>query len=157
MTAFRIGPAAQPLLSGAGAAARNNARWNSRGRFVIYCAEHYAAALVEKAAQLGGWQIPRTLTYIRIDIGDAAPVEEIRGEDLLGWDADNKTASQAFGDRWYDAKRSLLLIVPSLVAPGLERNVLINERHPSFALVMASPPERVRCHPKLLGGVASRP
>ena len=100
--------------------------------------------------QLNSVKIPRTLVFVRIEIASGASVEEVLPEDLVGWDADDKIASQHFGDRWYDEQRSLLLFVPSLAAPGLERNMLINQRHPQFAHVVASPPEPVRCHPKLL-------
>ena len=123
MQAYRIGSPAYPLLDGAGAAASDSARWNSRGRYVIYATEHYATALLEKAAQLNSVRIPRTLVYVRIDIPPDATVEEVRVDDLPGWDSDDKTASQRFGDRWYDDHRSLILLVPSLAAPGLERNV----------------------------------
>lgn len=150
MIAFRIGSPSHPLLDGAGAAGSDAARWNSRGRYVIYAAEHYATALLEKAAQLNSIRIPRTLVFMRIEIPAGASVEELRPEDLPGWEADDKVTSQRFGDRWCDDRRSLVLLVPSVAAPGLERNVLINQRHPQFALVAASSPEPVRCHPKLL-------
>lgn len=139
LVAYRIGSAGHPLLDGAGAATSDHARWNSRGRYVIYAGEHYATALLEKAAQLNSIKIPRTLVFVRIEVPAGASVEEIRSDDLPGWEADNKTASQRFGDRWYDEQRSLVLLVPSLAAPGLERNVLINQRHPGFTQVRASP------------------
>jgi RES domain-containing protein len=147
---YRIGGPAHPLLDGGGAFASDDARWNSRGRYVIYAAEHYATALVEKAAQSNSLRFPRMLVYIRIEIPSAARVEELAPESLRGWDADDKRASQAFGDRWYDEQRTLALIVPSLVAPGLERNVLINERHPAFAQVKATRAAALVCHPRLL-------
>lgn len=150
LTAYRIGSAAHPLLDGAGAAVTDDARWNSRGRYVIYAAEHYAAALLEKAAQLNGIRIPRTLVFVTIQAPAGAVMEELQTGELPGWDADDKSASQNFGDRWYDELRSLVLLVPSLAAPGLERNVLINQRHPQFAQVTATSPKPVRCHPKLL-------
>lgn len=71
-------------------------------------------------------------------------------DDLSGWDAIDKTASQRFGDRWYDERRSLVLLVPSLAAPGVERNVLINQRHPEFRRLTASRVEPVLGHPALL-------
>ena len=148
--AYRIGSASYPLLDGAGAAASDEARWNSQGRFVIYATEHYATALLEKAAQLNTIRIPRSLVYIRIHIPANASVEELAPDDLPGWDADEKVVSQRHGDRWYDERRSLVLFVPSLAAPGVERNLLINQRHPEFEQVAASEPESVRCHPKLL-------
>ncbi len=150
MVAYRIGSRAHRLFDGSGAAASDDGRWNSRGRYVIYAAEHYATALVEKAAQLNSVRLPRTLVYIRIDIPSDSSVEVVAAEDLPGWDNEAKGASQAFGDRWYDERRTLVLIVPSLAAPGIERNVLVNQRHPDFAGVRATPPARVVCHPKLL-------
>ena len=117
---------------------------------MIYAAEHYATALVEKAAQLDSLKLPRTLVYVRIEIPDGSPVEELPLEALRGWDAEHKHESQQFGDRWYDEQRSLALIVPSLAAPGLERNVLINQRHPLFARVKATRAAALVCHPRLL-------
>jgi RES domain-containing protein len=148
--AYRIGGSAHPLLDGSGACANDQARWNSRGRFIIYAAEHYATALLEKAAQWTLLRLPPTLVYIRIEIPSDAATEELEPEALGGWDADDKSASQAFGDRWYDEQRSLVLIVPSLAAPGIERNVLINQRHAAFARVKASRAAPVVCHPRLL-------
>ena len=148
MIAYRIGNRAHPLLDGGGAFASDDARWNSRGRHVIYAAEHYATALVEKAAQSTSLKLPRTLAYVRIVIPSTTLVEELAPESLRGWDADDKHVSQAFGDRWYDEQRSLALIVPSLAAPGLERNVLINQRHPAFAQVRATRAAALVCHPQ---------
>ena len=150
LAAYRIGSPAHPLLDGGGAAISDTARWNSRGRFVIYAAEHYTGALLEKAAQLNSLKIPRSLVYVRIEIPAGASVEEVKLEDLPGWDWENRTASQRYGDAWYDEARSLVLVVPSLIAPGLERNILISQRHPEFAAVRSSAPEGVRCHPRLL-------
>jgi RES domain-containing protein len=150
VTAYRIGSAAYPLLDGTGAAASDDARWNSRGRFVVYAAEHYAAALLEKAAQLNSLRLPRALVFMRIAIPVDARIEEVTGDDLPGWSAPDKAASRWFGDRWYDERRSLVLLVPSLAAPGLERNVLINQRHPDFGRVSGSVGEPVRSHPNLL-------
>jgi RES domain-containing protein len=147
---FRIGSSAHPLLDGAGAAASDTARWNSRGRFVIYAAEHYATAVLERAAQAGSIRLPRTLVFVRIVLPADAVLEEVRPDDVPGWDADDRAASRAFGDRWYDDRRSLVLLVPALAAPGLERNVVINQRHPQFAAVTASRPEPLVVHPRLV-------
>ena len=150
MIAYRIGSPAHPLFDGAGASASDDARWNSKGRLIIYAAEHYATALLEKAAQLNSLKIPPTLVYVRIEAPPDVSVEEVRPADLPEWDSDDKADSQRFGDRWYDEQRSVILLVPSLAAPSIERNVLINQRHPEFRRVTASEPARVRCHPKLL-------
>ena len=150
MEAYRIGSARFHLLDGGGAAASDGARWNSPGRHVIYAAEHYATALLEKAAQFGSVRLPRSLQFIRITIPDGVTVEEVRVHDLARWGADDRRASQRFGDEWYDEGRSLILLVPSLAAPGLERNVVINQRHPQFRRLRATDPQPIACHPKLL-------
>jgi len=106
--------------------------------------------LLEKAAQLNSVRLPRTLVYIQIDIPSGTSVEVITAEGLPGWDGEDKSAGQRFGDQWYDERRTLVLIVPSLAAPGIERNVLINQRHPEFAGVAAAAPAAIVCHPKLL-------
>jgi RES domain-containing protein len=116
----------------------------------VYAAEHYATALLERAAQLNSLRIPRALVYVRIDIPSDAPIEVVREDQVPGWESDDRAVSQRFGDRWYDEGRSLVLVVPALAAPGLERNVLINQRHPEFPRVIASAPEPLRCHPRLL-------
>jgi RES domain-containing protein len=147
--AFRIGSLRYPLLDGGGAAASDDARWNSRGRRIIYAAEHYATALIEKMAQLNAPRLPATLVYARIELPMTA-IERIDPSAVAGWDAEDKSASQAFGNRWYDERRSLALLVPSLAAPGLEWNVLINQQHPDFPEVVASKPRPIVCHPKLI-------
>jgi RES domain-containing protein len=105
--AYRIGSSAHPLLDGSGAAASDDARWNSKGRYVIYASEHYATALLEKAAQLNSIKVPRTLVWVRINIPAGTTMEEIRLEDLPDWDADDKEVSQRSAiagtmmqDRW---------------------------------------------------------
>ena len=150
MQAYRIGSARFPIFDGAGAAASEAARWNGRGRHIVYAAEHCAAALLEKAAQLSSVRLPRSLRFIQITIPDTVSMEEVRVRDLPGWDADDRRASQRFGNEWYDQGRSLILLVPSLTAPGLERNVLINQRHPLFKRLRCTAPQPIACHPKLL-------
>ena len=150
MEGYRIGSGRFSLFDGAGAAASDSARWNSRGRRIIYAAEHYSTALLEKAAQLNSIRLPKGLLYIRVTIPSGVTVEEVRGQDLPGWDAEDRRASQRFGDAWYDERRSLVLIVPSLAAPGLERNILINQRHPQFRRLKPTQPQPIVCHPTLL-------
>ena len=149
LTAFRIRSLRYPLLDGGGAAASDDARWNSRGRRIIYAAEHYATALIEKMAQMNTTRLPATLVYARLDLPLSA-VERVEPAAIPGWDADDKGASQGFGDQWYDERRSLALLVPSLAAPGLEWNVLINQQHSDFATIAASKPRPIVCHPKLI-------
>ena len=50
LRAYRIADVRQPIFDGNGAALYGG-RWNSPGRRVIYAAETYAGAMLEKLAQ----------------------------------------------------------------------------------------------------------
>ena len=50
----------------------------------------------------------------------------------LGWDHPSCAVSRPWGERWQQERRSLLLLVPSVVA-RMERHVLINPDHPERA------------------------
>lgn len=150
LRAYRIGSRRHPLFDGAGAAASDTARWNSRGRTVIYAAEHYATAVLEKLAQLNSVKLPASLVYIEIAVPGGVAVEHLEPRRVKGWDSEDRAASQAFGDRWYDERRSAVLVVPSLAAPGIEWNVVFNQQHPDFGRLAASTLRPVVCHPKLL-------
>jgi RES domain-containing protein len=59
----------------------------------------------------------------------------------------------AVGDQWIAEGRSVALLVPSVVVP-VERNALINPRHPRFKLGWVEKPERFRYDPRLGSGGA---
>ena len=150
LRAYRIGSRHYPLFDGAGAAASDAARWNTRGRRIIYAAEHYATAVLEKLAQLNSAKLPASMAFIEIQVPPDVTVERIDLVTVKRWDADDKAASQAFGNRWYDEQRTAVLVVPSMAAPGLEWNVAINQQHPDFPRLKASALRPVVAHPHLL-------
>jgi RES domain-containing protein len=75
-------------------------------------------------------------------IGENVRIEEADGLGVPGWDASDQRASRAFGDRWYDQRRTAVLLIPSIVAQP-ERNVAINQDHPDFKRIRASAPKPV--------------
>jgi RES domain-containing protein len=150
LRAYRLGSRRYPLFDGGGAAASDTSRWNSRGRRVIYASEHYATAVLETLARLNTVKLPASLVYIEIEVPDSVGIERVDLKRVKGWEADDRRASQAFGDAWYDERRSAVLVVPSLAAPGLEWNVAINQDHPDLARVTASGLRSVVAHPRLL-------
>jgi RES domain-containing protein len=150
LRAYRIGSRRYELFDGGGAAASDLSRWNSRGRRVIYAAEHYATAVLETLARLNSVKLPASLVYIEIEIPSGVSVERVDLRRVKEWDAEDRRASQAFGDRWHEEQRTAVLIVPSLAAPGLEWNVAINQEHPETARVKVSALKPVVGHPRLL-------
>ena len=118
---------------------------------MIYGALSYAGALLERLAQSGIGTVPRAQQWIKITIPAGSTIEEVTPANLPGWDAPDRPASRAYGDRRYDERRPLVLVVPSVVGQPHERNVLINPEHPEFARVRASAPEPVAWDERLLG------
>lgn len=106
-------------------------RWHARGTPVVYTAEHAALAILETIVQLriDGSEYPEGYHLLEIDVPDRLRLEQIRREDLPGnWTRDDK-ATRSIGDAWLASSRSVLLEVPSVVAPA-SHNLLINPRHP---------------------------
>lgn len=125
-------------------------RWNSPGVPLIYTAEHRSLAMLEtlvhvaQAAALGGYVI------FPVRFKESAVEEMALAKLPRGWDREPPSrVSQAVGNEWVKAQRSLVLAVPSAVAPP-ERNYLINPRHPDFKAVSIGKPEVCRFDPRLL-------
>jgi RES domain-containing protein len=148
LQAFRIARAKFPLFDGTGAAI-GGARWNIKGQRVIYAAESYATALLEILVHSNLARVPRGFAFIEIHIPADIDIEEITASDLPKWDASDCLASQSFGSRWYNEMRSPVLVLPSLAASGRQRNILINQDHPQFQLLSASPPKPVKWNRRL--------
>jgi RES domain-containing protein len=147
--AYRIADRRHAIFDGSGAML-HGARWNSPGRRVIYAAETYVGALLEILVHASGG-VPRSQVYIEIEIPAAVSIEEVESDDVPRWDARSFEVSRAFGDRWYDERRTAVLLVPSIVT-HVERNVVMNQEHPDFARIGTSQPLPVRWDARLWKG-----
>ncbi len=141
-TAYRLGDprGAFPIYDDAGVA-RYPGRWNSRGTAVIYAAEHYSTALLEKLVHLN-FILPTAMHWIAIQIPAGTSVEVFPAHDYPGWDGPSERICKAYGDAWITERRSALLVVPSIPA-RLERNILINRAHPDAKRFTHTMPEPV--------------
>ncbi len=109
-------------------------RWNAPGSPMIYTSEHYSTAMLEKLVH-GSGSLPPNQHYIEILLPPGLSYEVLNLPALPGWDdPDPCLVSKAYGELWYQQKRSLLLFVPSVVA-RLEMNILINPDHPEFGKI----------------------
>ncbi|GHE62468.1 hypothetical protein GCM10019059_22520 [Camelimonas fluminis] len=134
LKAYRIGDpnGAFPIFDATGSTIAPG-RWNTPGSPMIYAAANFSTALLEKLIY-GSGQIPPNQHYVEITI-PAGVTYEVLPEPLVpGWDASPPTVSKAFGDTWSKERRSLILIVPSVVA-RIDRNILINPAHPDFGKI----------------------
>lgn len=57
--------------------------------------------------------------------------------------------SRAFGDQWYDERRSAILLSPSVVTLGPEMNVVINVEHSDYKYIQVDPPRPVQWDARL--------
>lgn len=130
-----------PIADGTGAA-RYGGRWNSPGRWVIYAAETYAGALIEKMVHSNIGRIPKGQQCREISIPADVSAEEVTAAEIPEFAAEDEELSREFGNVWCDSKRSAVLWVPSVVARG-ERNVVIHQMHPEFKRISFGVPEPV--------------
>ncbi len=133
----------------AGSSVASPGRWNEAETPVIYASEHFAAAMLEKLAHCGREAAPPSQHAVRAVAPAGCSFEMVTPDSLPGW-ADGEHVSRAFGAAWAREGRSLLLIVPSVVARR-ERNVIVNPEHPEFARIEAGPEEKVEWDERLFG------
>lgn len=150
LTAFRIGDpdGAYPIYSSEGARLYPG-RWNTPASPVVYASEHYATAMLEKLVHANG-VLPPNQHFISITIPNGTSYEVFQTAAHPGWDGRDEGICKRFGEAWHAGGRTALLLVPSLPA-RLERNVLINPRHPDAAAIVHDLPLPVWWDDRLYG------
>ena len=93
---------------------------------MIYAAEHYSTAMLEKLVRTV--EMPSNQYFVEIEIPTGVSYEVVTKDFLPGWHDEDAVVARRFGSAWFDACRSAILIVPSIVA-RVDRNVLINPNH----------------------------
>lgn len=124
-------------------------RWNTGASPMIYASEHYSTAMLEKLVHASRL-LPADQHYIRIIVPRGLRYETFRPEAHPGWDGDDETICKAVGEEWLLAGRSALLIVPSIPA-RIERNFLLNPRHPDANAIRHDLPAPVWWDERLYG------
>jgi RES domain-containing protein len=94
--------------------------------------------LLEQLARAQIGILPRGQQWVSFHLGPDVRIEAPASEDVPQWDAPDDVAARVYGDAWYDAQRSVALIVPSMVGRPVERNILLNQGHPNFVRVAVS-------------------
>jgi len=134
LTCYRIGdPAgAYPIFDATGSGIYPG-RWNTSSSPMIYTSERFSTALLENLVH-GSGRLPPNQHCVEIIIPPGVSYEMFEVVAHRGWDMATGAVSKPYGETWQQSNRSLLLIVPSVVA-RLDMNVLINPEHPDFARV----------------------
>lgn len=118
---------------------RVSARWHTRGRRIVYCAESPAAALLETLAhfEIPIEDLPRRYRLLKIEVPDDLVVERVSLADLPGDWVERLDITRAKGDAWLASGGSPLLSVPSALVPETF-NLLLNPAHPDAPHVVVA-------------------
>ena len=133
-------------------------RGNTKSSPMIYTSVRYSTALLEKLVYSSGIMPPKQ-HYVEITIPSGMSYEYFDINDLRnqGWDDASPSISKAYGNDWVLSVRSLLLIVPSVIA-RVDDNILINPRHSEFRSVRPSPFNKpVHWDKRLFGSASASP
>lgn len=150
LSSFRIGDPAgtYPIFDATGSTIAPG-RWNTPGSPIIYTSEHYSTALLEKLVH-GSGRLPPNQHYIEITIPRGLSYEVFSQPSLPGWDTIPATVSKEFGEKWCFERRSVILLVPSVVARPAN-NMLVNPAHAEFSSIRASLHQPVYWDRRLFG------
>lgn len=135
-------------FSGQGAA-EYGGRWNSPGMRLTYCSEHPALAALEKLVHIQDiQQLRRSYVLISISCPDEL-AEPLPARLPRNWAGDGARARlRQIGDQWIISRRSVALIVPSVVLPQ-SSNILLNPLHPNFSRLQIGRPVSFDFDPRL--------
>lgn len=138
-------------LSGEGARMFGG-RWNSRGRPVVYFAEHPALAALEVRVHLDlpFELLPADFVLMRVEVPNdlIATLDDPPGGGVSG------SRTVVLGDAWLADGRSLALRVPSVLL-RYAWNILLNPRHPDASRASVSGIEPFQFDPRLWQPLAS--
>jgi len=118
----------------------NAGRWNVVGQLVTYCATVPSLCILEKLVHVRDADLlPDDLVMVELSVPDSLGTEIFEEGAPLEADWHGATAiSQTHGARWYQARTSPLLRVPSVISRTREiadRNVVISHAHPAAASI----------------------
>ncbi|PSB42419.1 hypothetical protein C7B77_26735 [Chamaesiphon polymorphus CCALA 037] len=128
---------AESAFSGEGARIVGG-RWNSKGKRMVYTAEHLSLAILEVFVHLNVPTGERDFfVAIKAEISDDLEIEYMNVDRLpTDWClSSSKSSLQSLGDEWIDSGRTPILAVPSAIVPQ-EFNYLINPLHPQFDVLI---------------------
>jgi RES domain-containing protein len=115
-------------------------RWHSKGNPIVYTASSAALAALEVLVHVDPLTAPADLRLLAIELPDDLSIEVLEPITLPeGWHsvpapAPAPAALQTLGSSWLTSGRTAALNVPSTVIK-VERNILLNPRHPEVQRV----------------------
>ena len=126
-------------------------RWNSPGVRIVYCSEHPALAALEKLVHIQDMEQLRQ-SYVLISVACPQELAETLSQHLpRNWTGEGaRLKLRRIGDHWIASRRSLALIVPSVVLPR-SNNILVNPLHSAFEQLRIGRPQSFDFDPRMRG------
>ncbi|MBZ5629857.1 MAG: RES family NAD+ phosphorylase [Acidobacteriia bacterium] len=114
-----------------------SARWHTRPRLIVYLAETATGALAEALVhlELDPNHLPRNYKLLKAEAPDDISIRHITKPDLPANWAQDAVVTRTIGDEWLALNETVLLRVPSAIAPE-SFNVLLNPMHREAARVV---------------------
>jgi len=111
-------------------------RWHNKGHLFVYTASSEALAALEVLVHVDPLTAPTDLRLLAFELPDDLTTEVLELLSLPdGWHSvPAPTALQSLGSSWHTSGRTAAFNVPSAVI-NVERNVLLNPRHPEMLRV----------------------
>ena len=149
MRVWRIASAAHAAFDGEGAR-RYGSRWTRKGLPVVFASATLSLAALEAFVHTDPDLQPLDLMAIAIDIDAGVAIDTVEIGDLpADWRSYPAPPELAIiGERWWQAARTAVLSIPSVVIPH-ERNVILNPAHEEFARITARRAEPFSFDPRM--------
>jgi RES domain-containing protein len=131
-------------------------RWLTRGRRIVYLADHPASALLEVMVHLeiDAEDLPTHYQLLGVEMPDDVSTTA-RDESALPSDwREQTTVIRALGDEWLRDGATALLRVPSAIVPEAS-NYLLNPAHADAARIAIGLALRAAFDPRLMAFVKS--
>jgi RES domain-containing protein len=131
-----------------------SARWHSRGKRIVYLADHPASALLEVIVHLEvkAEDMPDGFQLLKIDGPDDLAVDQPDPAELPADWRGRVSLTQRIGDVWLNQGVTSLLRVPSAIVPETN-NYLLNPAHPDAARIVVASALRAAFDARLMAFV----
>jgi len=129
-------------------------RWHTKGRRVVYLADHPASALLEIMAHLevDAEDLPTHYQLLGVEVPEDVATTTVEESELPpDWRAQH-ALTRARGDGWIADGASALLRVPSAIVPACA-NFLLNPANSDAARIRITLAERAAFDPRLIAFV----
>jgi len=129
---------------------RYGGRVNSKGFAVVYTSSSISLAILEVLVHIQIYDILEEYVYIPVEFDQKLSLALNPDELPDNWNKDpSPQAIKQIGDNWVESRTSVILEIPSAIAPT-EKNYLLNPAHPDFRKLNFGSSTKFEFDPRLI-------